>query len=175
MMRILLILLSLSYIFPLNSVGQEIVRFKKQQMKESVCLYSLEDEKLRKKLPDKMVPMGFEREGTLKWFRDCQQLLQKEFANISDEEYTYLRRIRWYIWMFHDGTCQPNYFYVPDAAEPFKHVKDLEIHLANLVEQMDSLRFQPDQIRLSDPRNKSINMADTMIPLFYLRKKIDDK
>lgn len=63
MMRILLILLSLSYIFPLNSVGQEIVRFKKRQMKESVCLYSLEDEKLRKKLPDKMVPMGFEREA----------------------------------------------------------------------------------------------------------------
>ena len=175
MMRILLILLSLSYIFPLNSVGQEIVRFKKQQMKESVCLYSLEDEKLRKKLPDKMVPMGFEREGTLKWFRDCQQLFQKEFANISDEEYTYLKHIKWYIWMFHDGTCQHNYFYVPDAEETFKHVKDLEIHLANLVEQMDSLRFQPDQIRLSDPRNKSINMADTMVPLFYLRKKIDDK
>lgn len=77
--------------------------------------------------------------------------------------------------MFHDGTCRHSYFYVPDAEETFKHVKDLEIHLANLVEQMDSLRFQPDQIRLSDPRNKSINMADTMIPLFYLRKKIDDK
>ena len=175
MMRILLILLSLSYIFPLNSVGQEIVRFKKQQMKESVCLYSLEDEKLRKKLPDKMVPMGFEREGTLKWFRDCQRLLQKEFANISDEEYTYLRRIRWYIWMFHDGTCQHNYFYVPDAEETFKHVKDLEIHLANLVEQMDSLRFQPDQIVVWDPRYKNKSMGETIVPFFYLRKKIDDK
>ena len=86
-----------------------------------------------------------------------------------------MRRIRWYIWMFHDGTCRHSYFYVPDAEETFKHVKDLEMHLANLVEQMDSLRFQPDQIRLSDPRNKSINMADTMVPLFYLRKKIDDK
>lgn len=175
MMRILLILLSLSYIFPLNSVGQEIVRFKKRQVDESVNLYSLEDEKLRKKLPEKMVPMGFEREGTLKWFRDCQQLFQKEFANISDEEYTYLRRIVWHIWMFHDGTCQHNYFSVPNAEETFKHVKDLEIHLANLVEQMDSLRFQPDQIRLSDPRNKSINMANPMVPLYYLRKKIDDK
>ena len=174
MMRILLILLSLSYIFPLNSVGQEIVRFKKRQMKESVCLYSIEDEKFREKIPKKIVPMGFEKEGTLKWFRDCQQLFQKEFANISDEEYTYLKHIKWYIWMFHDGTCRHSYFYVPDAEETFKHVKDLEIHLANLVEQMDSLRFQPDQIRLSDPRNKSINMADTMIPLFYLRKKIDD-
>lgn len=49
-MRILLILLSLAYIFPLNSVGQEIVRFKKRQMKESVCLYSIEDEKFREKI-----------------------------------------------------------------------------------------------------------------------------
>ena len=64
-------------------------------MKESVCLYSIEDEKFREKIPKKIVPMGFEKEGTLKWFRDCQQLFQKEFANISDEEYTYLKHIKW--------------------------------------------------------------------------------
>ena len=175
MMRILLILLSLSYIFPLISGGQEKVKFKELKVNDAIFL-SIENEKLEeKKRTYKLGGFSFEREGTLKWFRDCQQLFQKEFANISDEEYTYLKHIKWYIWMFHDGTCQHNYFYVPDAEETFKHVKDLEIHLANLVEQMDSLRFQPDQIRLSDPRNKSINMADTMVPLFYLRKKIDDK
>lgn len=174
MMRILLILLSLSYIFPLISGGQEKVKFKELKVNDAIFL-SIENEKLEgKKRTYKLGGFSFEREGTLKWFRDCQRLLQKEFPNVSDEEYAYLKHIRWYIWICDDGTCQHSSFLIREPEETFKHVKDLEIHLANLVEQMDSLRFQPDQIVVWDPRNKSINMGQAVVPLYYLRKKIDD-
>ncbi len=59
--------------------------------------------------------------------------------------------------------------------ETFKHVKRFKTHLANLVKQMDNLRFQPDQIVLSNQRNPNNNMGLTVVPLYYLRKKIDDK
>lgn len=174
MMRILLILLSLSYIFPLISVGQEKVKFKELKVNDAIFL-SIENEKLEeKKRTYKLGGFSFEREGTLKWFRDYQRLLQKEFPNVSDEEYAYLKHIRWYIWICDDGTCQHSSFLIREPEETFKHVKDLEIHLANLVEQMDSLRFQPDQIVVWDPRYKSINMGQAVVPLYYLRKKIDD-
>ena len=134
------------------------------------------NEKLEeKKRTYKLGGFSFEREGTLKWFRDCQRLLQKEFPNVSDEEYAYLKHIRWYIWICDDGTCQHSSFLIREPEETFKHVKDLEIHLANLVEQMDSLRFQPDQIVVWDPRYKNKSMGETIVPFFYLRKKIDDK
>ncbi len=175
MMRILLILLSLSYIFPLISVGQEKVKFKELKVNDAIFL-SIENEKLEeKKRTYKLGGFSFEREGTLKWFRDCQRLLQKEFPNVSDEEYAYLKHIRWYIWISDDGTCQHSSFLIREPEETFKHVKDLEIHLANLVEQMDSLRFQPDQIVVWDPRYKNKSMGETIVPFFYLRKKIDDK
>ena len=94
MMRILLILLSLSYIFPLISVGQEKVKFKEQKVNDAIFL-SIENEKLEeKKRTYKLGGFSFEREGTLKWFRDCQRLLQKEFPNVSDEEYAYLKHTR---------------------------------------------------------------------------------
>mgnify|MGYP003179464208 CR=1 FL=1 len=175
MMRILLILLSLSYIFPLISVGQEKVKFKELKVNDAIFL-SIENEKLEeKKRTYKLGGFSFEREGTLKWFRDYQRLLQKEFPNVSDEEYAYLKHIRWYIWICDDGTCQHSSFLIREPEETFKHVKDLEIHLANLVEQMDSLRFQPDQIVVWDPRYKNKSMGETIVPFFYLRKKIDDK
>ena len=86
----------------------------------------------------------------------------------SDEEYAYLKDIKWYMWIFHDGTCQHQFFCIPNGEETFKHVKDLETHLANLVKQMDNLRFQPDQIVLSNPRNPNNNMGLTAVPLYYL-------
>ena len=48
MMRILLILLSLSYIFPLISVGQEKVKFKELKVNDAIFL-SIENEKLEEK------------------------------------------------------------------------------------------------------------------------------
>ena len=48
MMRILLILLSLSYIFPLISGGQEKVKFKELKVNDAIFL-SIENEKLEEK------------------------------------------------------------------------------------------------------------------------------
>lgn len=173
-MKTYIAILLLSCLYSWNATSQEIVEFKKSKLDKSVFL-SIKDKSKEKSIPDKANHISFEREGSLKWFRDCQQLFKKEFSNLTDEEYAYLKDIKWYMWIFHDGTCQHQFFCIPNGEETFKHVKDLETHLANLVKQMDNLRFQPDQIVLSNPRNPNNNMGLTAVPLYYLRKKIDDK
>ena len=75
-MKASIILLLFSCLYSWNAVSQEKVEFKKQELAKSVFL-SIKDEGILKSIPIKSDPISFKREGTLKWFKDCQQLLKK--------------------------------------------------------------------------------------------------
>ncbi len=170
-MKAYTILVLLICFITLNIQGQERIEFTKSKFNDKVLLYPKSNSF---KLPTYSVyPISVERAGTIKFLRDLQQLLKKEFPNISDREYSYVKGIIWQIWILPDGSCRNDHFMIPEEA--FDHVNDLEQHLAHLVTETTSLKISPDQLIFMNPEDKNSNLGKVLVPFFYLRKKIEDK
>ena len=170
-MKAYTILVLLFCFITLNMRGQERIEFTKSKYNDKVLLYQKNNSF---KLPTHTVyPISVEKVGTIKFLRDFQQLLQKEFSTVSDREYSYVKRIIWQIWILPDGSCRNDHFMIPEEA--FDHVNDLELHLAHLVTEITSLKISPDQLIFMNPEEINSNLGKVLVPFFYLRKKIEDK
>ena len=163
-------ILSICFIV-LNIQGQEKIEFNRSKINDKVLLYQKSNSFKMPTYP--VYPISVKKEGTVKFLKDFQQLLKKEFPNISDNEYSYLKKIVWQIWILPDGSYRNNHFMIPEGA--FDHINDLEMHLAHLVTEMTFLKIPQDQLNFMNPKDINSNLENVLLPFFYLRKEIDDK
>ncbi len=115
-------------------------------------------------------PLYFEGESGRQLSKVYQDILLHEFPNVSDEAYSYLKKISWGFFVFPDGTCRHNNFRVPESV--FEHIPDLEKHLANLVVALEKIDFTQYKMIIPNPDKKEELLGSYRIPFSLLRMKV---
>ena len=115
-------------------------------------------------------PLLFEGESGRQLSKVYQDILLQEFPNVSDEMYSYLKKISWGFFVFPDGTCRHNNFKVPEGA--FEHILDLEKHLANLVVALEKIDYTQYKMIIPDLDKKDELLGLYVIPFTLLRMKV---
>ena len=157
-----------------NGYSQENITFLHKKITKDdpndtiVFLYI--KERYTGKNPVGKYPLYFEGESGRQLSKVYQNILFQEFPNVSDEMYSYLKKISWGFFVFPDGTCRHNNFKVPERA--FEHIPDLEKHLANLVVALEKIDYTQYKMIIPDPDKKDELLGLYVIPFSLLRMKV---
>ena len=151
-----------------NGYSQRSIRFTCDTLNGTTVFLSKSEKWLR---PTSDLLLTFEREGQKQMVKDFQTLLQRVFPDVSEEDYTYLKKVIWYVYVFPDGTCKHDYFMMPLTT--VEHFPDIESSLSVLVNEIERIDFKKYKMSYIDPATKDQCLYRGGFSFMLLKQKVE--